>query len=215
VEKDPTGIRLDVSVLSRKSTDREFKYFGGRKMKNLMKSSVAGLLGGLVLALFSSNVGNAAVVPFPTDTFNLNVAGDAVTFVRNVTSKIGYDDGLAFDRQYTMNLTHGFLIRITIADTTLSPDLTHGIDPLKVVLHVGATTFESTSFLQMALLTDDSPFFIDVIGTRKSAGGRFTLNVEAISEVPIPAAALLFASGLGVLGFAGRRKTRATNQAAS
>ena len=60
--------------------------------------------------------------------------------------------------------------------------------------------------IQVALLdtTISGPYHIKILGNAGSGGGNFSLTVA--STVPIPAAALLFGSGLAFLGFAGRRK---------
>ena len=180
---------------------------------------IIGILSIVGTMLFAVQGANAAVL----DTLTLSPG----TLVDN-TSHNSILGSTAVDDDVELFLTGWpkFLVTIT---ATSSLGLNSGIPGISLSLlddtgahlpvpGITTSTFANqfvatfTIFTPVLLETGITPYIIHVSGTARSGGASYDLTAEA-SLVPIPAAALLFASGLGVLGFAGRRK-RASDTAA-
>ncbi len=176
-----------------------------------MKSTFSAVAAGAVMLMTASTV-NAAPVPaniflsvptplsgsggdsfvtsgFFADDISLYLSG-APKFRVNATASSTVDGGSGIPD-----------IKIQLFDPS---DALVASGTLLTALNVHSSTILGGVLLSSTGPSPASPYRIHVTGTNGPDGGSYQYSVSA-SVVPIPAAALLFGSGLALLGFASRR----------
>ena len=181
-----------------------------------------GVLAGAAVMLTVASAGNAAPVP--------------MSILLSVPSPLSGSGGDSFvtggpfadDISLYLSGAPKFRVNSTASSTVNGgsgiPDIKIELfDPFDALVASGtlltASNVHSSTILGGVLLTSTgpspaTPYRIHVTGTNGPDGGLYQYSVSA-SVVPIPAAALLFGSGLAFLGFARRRplvKSRADVQ---
>jgi hypothetical protein len=129
------------------------------------------------------------VVPYSVQAFQVNSSGS----YNFLSLQTGFD-GFLFLYSPTFSSTNP-LASLVIANDDF-PDI--GISGFTSVLTAGASYF----LVMTGFANDDAGLFINAI----TGDGAISLDNE--SDVPLPAAFSLFAAGLGVIGYLGRRRKR-------
>jgi len=175
-------------------------------MKSGWKLHLASWIGALGVALFVSSAGHAATFTFdgnalitPQDTGVLTTTGGQTGAILAQPSFSLLGDG-TFD------------ITITFTNESLDDG-----DITGAGLRLNGTADALVNPLILSLVSSPSDFVVNLLGTTAGVSSNhynFKITADAVfhpkvAQTPVPAAALLFGSGLAVLGAAGRRKRKA------
>ena len=179
-------------------------------MKSGWKLHLASWIGALGVALFVSSAGHAATFTFdgnslitPQDTGILTTTG-------------GQTNAIIAQPSFSLLGDGTFDITITFTNESLDDG-----DIDSPGLRLDGTLNALVNPLILTGLSSPSSFIVDLLGTTVGTSAthyNFKITADAVfhprvAQTPVPAAALLFGSGLAVLGAAGRKKRKKATQA--
>ena len=182
-------------------------------MKAGFKRSLAGLLGAIGLVFAFSGSANAALQwDFGTCAIG---SGTICTYTHTISNS-----GTGNWDELTLSVSGNAVVKVELAPITVNWDL------LTLTSFDGSPSTTDVSALAATYPSDLTGLAVDITfgpgshvirvnrercsgqGCNVDATYQLQVSTVRISEAPIPAAALLFGSGLGFLGLVGRRRRK-------
>jgi len=188
----------------------------GREIMNAIRKFVTGV------AFAGALAGAILVGPSPAEatTFNWSYTGVGVS------GSGQFDGNLIIGTTYQLISISGTILDGATPYTISGLSLYAGADnqlffPAPNVVSFGGLSFSTLTGADWNIFTDGGGIHYGLLDSLTNPGGFANINLRnidfdvAMTATPLPAALLLFGSGLGLLGFLGRHKRRHASASAA